>query len=374
MLLTFDKQINLTEYEDNPSPKVVAQLGIIHESQDGDLTQYYINIDNHSEGDKATNALGIPVEVEPEEGEKHIEYEYTDYDKIKWGDPKARITRRRIDRLGVVAFPNVGAIAHYKLAYQNLSKIVAPVNYKVKKTKAPTLKAEVNADGSVTFTLIPPAKDDNENITYMCYRIVMILDHNRLEYITYTTELTIDKPLVTGTYTIYAIGYVNEGEIVSDDSNVLEMYLQGEYSSWPAVTPGSEIPQRLSDLRDVQLNSLSSHQLMRYGSNNKWENFKPADIGASEIAAVITAVKYNSAISISVTVNSDLKSIVNPASILVSQNGTSIAISTVSISGKTLSITLSSELSADFDTQILKSAFAVEVNDTAVVHTNIPSE
>lgn len=272
MLLTFDKQINLTTYDGNPVPKVVSQLGIIHESQNGDLTQYYINNALHNEGDKATVALGYPVEKKDSNGHKYIEYEYTDYDQLEWGKQNSRITRRRIDRIGVKAFPNTGAIAHYKLAYQNLSKVVAPVNYKTKKTKAPTLAATTNEDGTITFTITPPG-EGSDNIHYMCYRITMQLDINRLEYITYEETVTIPKPLVTGTYIAYATGYVNEGEIVSDDSNSIELVLQGEYAEWPAVTPGAEIPQKLVDLLDVSIKNLLDQQIIQYNAESqKFEN------------------------------------------------------------------------------------------------------
>jgi hypothetical protein len=267
MLLSFDKQIDLTTYSSNPDPKFVSQLSIVHEAFDGDITQYYIDPATLSEGDKATHAIGVPVK----NSSGNIHYKYNDYDELKWGKPGARITRRRIDRLGVKAFPNIGAIAHYKLAYQNLSKIIAPVNYKRKKTKAPVLAAHINSDDSVTFTITPPLQDSEDGISYQCYRITLQLDLNRLEYITYDTELTIPKVLVTGKYTAYATGYVNEGEVCSDDSNEIELNLSGTFAQWPEVTPGAEAPQRLSELLDVSIGTLEEYDMLKYNAiTHKW--------------------------------------------------------------------------------------------------------
>lgn len=229
MALSFYKIIDLTEYADNPDPKVVSQLSIVHEAFDGDLTQYYIDNTSIAEGDKASHALGIRVQ----DADNTAHYEYTDYDILKWGQPGARITRRRIDRLGVKAFPNIGAIAHYKLANQNLSKIVAPVNYKKEKTKAPTLAAVQNQDGSVTFSI-------TSEIEYMCYRITMQLEFNRLEYVTYEDTYTVYSVPATGEYICWVTGYLAEGAIASIDSNDVILNLTGESPEWPAVLPGAK--------------------------------------------------------------------------------------------------------------------------------------
>lgn len=59
MALTFDKTINLTAYDKNPSPKFVRQLSIIHEATDGELVQYYVLPSSMTEEDKNTHAIGI---------------------------------------------------------------------------------------------------------------------------------------------------------------------------------------------------------------------------------------------------------------------------------------------------------------------------
>jgi hypothetical protein len=68
-----------------------------------------------------------------------------------------------------------------------------------------------------------------------------------LEYVTYETEYDAPIPETTGTYSCWCIGYVNEGEAWSSDSNVLALNIQGIRPDWPDVTPGSE---------DVYINQL----------------------------------------------------------------------------------------------------------------------
>ena len=81
MILSFEKEIDLTAYEHNPEPKVVQQLSIAHEAFNGDITQYYINEDSFSEGDKASNAIGIPHK----NPDNTIYYTYTDYERADPG-------------------------------------------------------------------------------------------------------------------------------------------------------------------------------------------------------------------------------------------------------------------------------------------------
>lgn len=228
MALNFENIIDLTNYQGNPNPKIVSQLTIIHEVTEGEIVQYYIDQDTYTEGDKNTYAIGVY------DG-KAKEYTYVDYDEVIWNKPKKRITSQKIDRLVLKAFPNVGAIASYKLAYHNISRIIVPVNHRTTKYEAPTLKAVVNADNTVTFTFTPP-----KNITYQCYRVILSMGIRQLEYVSYETTLTISQVLCTGTYDVYCIGYVNEGEIISFESNLITLSLTGIYSEWPKVSPGAE--------------------------------------------------------------------------------------------------------------------------------------
>lgn len=240
MALNFENVIDLTNYQGNPNPKIVSQLTIIHEATEGEIVQYYIDQDTHTEGDKNSNAIGVLVKPEQESAY----YEYHDYDELEWSLPRSRITRQKLDRLGVKAFPDVGAIAFYKLMYRNLCKILAPVNPKwsMDRVKAPQISAVLsNGNRSVTFTITDP---DDENIQFACYRICMVLDYHQLEYVTYEKEFIVDYVPVDGDYLCYCIGYINEGEICSKDSNTLELSMIGRYSSWPAVSPGNLVAHR----------------------------------------------------------------------------------------------------------------------------------
>ena len=394
MALTFDKTIDLTQYAGNPAPKVVTQLGIVHEAYNGDITQYYIDSASLSEGDKESHALGIRVQ----DADNSAHYEYTDYDLLQWSMPGARITRRRIDRLGVKAFPNVGAIAHYKLANQNISKIVAPVNYRKEKVKAPTLSAVVNSDDTVTFTI-------TSSIKYQCYRITMQLDLNRLEYVTYDLTFTVPKVPATGTYICWATGYLNEGAISSVDSNELQLSLTGSSSSWPAVMPGTETPQRLSELFDVTIGELTTnallmynsqdakwsnitideltanqklselqdtdihdalhHQLLRFNAQSaKWENYTSAVEGAGESAAHIVEVYMRTGKIFTVKVDNYFANSISISLIEVTLNDTALTVINVEIvDNTTINVEVAESITGAFSVTVLKDAFMVPQND-----------
>ena len=359
MTIQIAKTIDLSAYQANPAPKVIQQLSIIHESTDGDITQYYIDPASVIENDKSSNALSVPVR----EQDDIVHYEYVDYDSLIWQAPSAKLTRKRIDRLGVKAFPNVGAIAHYKLFGQNLSKIVAPVNYRPVKYAAPTIAIQVNLDHSITVIITPPS-----GITYMCYRITLQLDLNRLEYITYDTVITIPQVLVTGSYIIYATGYVNEGEIISVDSNEIEASLIGQYSQWPTVLPGAEIPQRLSELLDVNISYPTHHQLLRFNADiSKWENYTSASQDAPETAAHIVNVKYVNSKTVHITVDNRLKSNITSNDIIITLlDSTPVVISSVQVSDfYNAVINITNDLVESFNTVAKKEAFLNPSTDTA---------
>ena len=220
MALTIENTIDLTAYAGNPAPKVVSQLSIIHESSDGELVQYYIEAMNHSQGDKSTHAIGVY--------DKDAQtWSYHDYPELGWAEPGQRVCGNRIERLGVKAFPSLGAIAFYKLMHRKITRIVAPVNRKDKRETAPTLDAVANLDGSIAFTITPPEKPE-----YECYRIVMTYDICTEEYVTYDLELTVPAPRVSGEYQCYAVGYGAEGQLFSKDSNVITLTLAGQSASF----------------------------------------------------------------------------------------------------------------------------------------------
>lgn len=220
MALTIENTIDLTASANNPAPKVVSQLSIIHESSDGELVQYYIQPLNQTQGDKNTYAIGVY-------DKESRSYSYHDYPEVEWSAPGQRICGNRIERLGVKAFPAVGAIAFYKLMHRKITRIVAPVNRKSKKQTEPVLEAAVNADGTVTFTITPPDKPE-----YACYRIVMQNGIYIEEYITYDLVFTAPAPHITGEYRCYAVGYGDEGQLLSRDSNVILLTLTGRSQSF----------------------------------------------------------------------------------------------------------------------------------------------
>lgn len=400
MSLTFEKEINLTEYEGNPSPKVVEQLAIVHESQQGDISQYYIVPVTKQAGDKASLAIGIKHE---RTNNTPAYYTYDDYDELTWNTKKgSRITRQRIDRLGVKAFPNVGAIAHYKLTYRNLSRILAPVNYVTHKYKSPILGAELH-ETYIHFTITPPDTSNTSEedlIEYQVYRICMQWNQFTLEYVTYDLEYNVPLPPTTGTYSCWCIGYVNEGEACSNDSNTIDLDIQGTRSDWPNITPGSEdiyinelhfneqgylegsltsgatvisdnhAPIRLSELHDVNIKNPEHHNLLRYNQlMAAWENFISYAEDAAESDAHIVNVTMIGSKKILVEVDSILKDIISTAYVVVQQDGETLAIaSTNRIDPVNVQITLSNTITQAFDVTILKEAFDKPTTNAGPYH------
>lgn len=229
MALNFVNVIDLTEYEENPSPTLVSQLSIIHEANDGEIVQYYID-PTGIPGDKNSHAIGV-LDVH------ESTYDYYDYPELTWGNQKRRITTRRTDRLGIKAFPGVGACAFYKLAYQVLSKIVIPVNNKQKLYPYPT--QEVTITGSAIHFVFT----DPEKVTYQCYRVVLRCGEYAEEYITYEHELDCPLPQMNGEYEAYTQGYISEGEEVSElsPSYFFTVHVEGQSDRPPTTTAGSDI-------------------------------------------------------------------------------------------------------------------------------------
>lgn len=216
MALRFDKTIHLTTYDKNPSPKYVRELSIIHEAEGGELVQYYILPTSMTEEDKNTHAIGIF-------DEDARSWTYCDYDKVTWNAPRNRISGNRLERLGVKAFPDIGAIAFYKIAFRDISRIVAPVNPKNEKTEAPVLSAAENSDGTITFTITPP-----KSTSYRCYRLVMMHGAFSVDHISYDLTFIVDPPLVSGTYDCFCTGFPDEGQYCSKDSNVIRLKITGK--------------------------------------------------------------------------------------------------------------------------------------------------
>lgn len=398
MPLTFEKEINLTEYEGNPSPKVVEQLSIVHESQQGDISQYYIVPVTKQAGDKASSAIGIKHE---RTNNTPAYYTYDDYDELTWNTKKgSRITRQRIDRLGVKAFPNVGAIAHYKLTYRNLSRILAPVNYVTHKYKSPILSAELH-ETYIHFTITPPDTSNTSEedlIEYQVYRICMQWNQFTLEYVTYDLEYDVPLPPTTGTYSCWCIGYVNEGEACSNDSNTIDLDIQGTRSDWPDVTPGSEdiyikqmyfnengyligvltngdsvqsgnrLPINLSELHDVSLTNVLAHQLIHYNDDTeKWENYTSAVPATAEGIARILNVTMDSSRQLTVKTNNLLSTSIDTAKCLIKVGSTVKTISTITtLSNTSARIVMAEPLTEAFTVQLLEDAFKVPTNNTNI--------
>lgn len=214
-VLNFEKIINLTEAPNNIKPLLVRDLCMANEP-DNELVQYYID----------TNSLAE---------DKAAKVSYNNYGTLAWGNKQKRLTTRNVSDIGIKSFPGVGAVAFFKYKYGGNSYVLCPVNNRGEQREAPTLTMVVS-ETSLTFTIQAP-----EEVVYECYRIVLRNKHFAVEYITYETTLVVPKPSTTGTYDIYCIGYIKEGEAISEDSNHYELYIEGTLDSWPG-------PEEITDV------------------------------------------------------------------------------------------------------------------------------
>lgn len=223
-LLTIENKINLTDNPNNVTPFYVKKLFIGNEPNN-ELIQYYI----------------IP-EINMQE-DKQSKIELANYDILNWGNKRRRLTTRKIIDLGIKTFPTYGAIGFFTYKYQDKSMLLCPVNISNKKFTAPILSMSENGN-SLIFTIIPP-----KDITYECYRIILRCDYFAYEYVTYTQSLTIPKPEVKGNYEIYCIGYENEGEAISFDSNTLSLTItEGQDSFAPATQIAYYTQKQIQDI------------------------------------------------------------------------------------------------------------------------------
>lgn len=192
--LIFEKQVDLFATTGAGNHKVNSNC-IINEP-DNELVQYYIT----------------PQYLAEDQSEHII---YGNYDNLKWGNKQKRLTSRNVSRIGLKAFPGVGAIAFFKYKYEQRSLILCPVNNNRTDFNAPELSIS-STPSTLIFNISDP-----KDITYQCYRIILRNGHFAIEYITYEKTLSVPMPDVKGEYQIYCIGYVNEGEYISYESNVL---------------------------------------------------------------------------------------------------------------------------------------------------------
>ncbi len=222
MALVFESSIDLTAYPDNPAPKVVEQLGVVHTPREGEVFQFYIDPSDSVPGNKSSFAVGV---LDPETGT----WVYHDYDGLVWSGPGHSITGQAADRLSVKGFPGLGAYAVYKIAGKNLSQVVAPVGGGESGGggPAPSLAGVADQSGGVAFTVSPP-----EGTEYDCWRVVLRNGNYSEEYITYESEFLAPRPGVSGTYQCWAVGYADDVQVFSQRSNVLEFQLAGEAEAW----------------------------------------------------------------------------------------------------------------------------------------------
>lgn len=235
-MLTWETKINTT-------PTVTTKAAHMAEEPDSNLWEYYIDADLASD---RSSLITLGNYVDPH-----------------WSVPARHLTSQKVKRIGIKHFPQVGAIGFFTYLNEERSKILAPVHVKTKKYTAPSITVTEN-ETSLIVVISPPIDygadksddlfsdgsdifDDGDNgevntkLKYICHRVIVRLDKFAIEYITYENTIDIPKPVTTGTYDIYCVGYIHEGEAVSEDSNHVYLDITGTQDTWPGPMEGSDL-------------------------------------------------------------------------------------------------------------------------------------
>ena len=225
-MLNIEQQIVLSE-------RSTTSQEMIGNEPDNSLYKYFLE-DNNSASDQKAQIV------------------YSNYDSLVWGEVAKHLTSQKVRRIGIKTFPQVGAIGFFTLLNEERSKILAPVHHKVTKYASPIFTFE-ETDTTFIFHCSSP-----KDVSYACYRIILRLDKFAHEYVTYEETLEVPKPATTGTYDIYCVGYVHEGEAVSEDSTHYSVDVVGTQEDWPG-------PQENSDIfvKDIEITEANKVRFIR---------------------------------------------------------------------------------------------------------------
>lgn len=231
------------------TPGVTTKSAHIAEEPDSNIWEYFI--DNDRASDRSALIL------------------MGDYSDPVWSAVAKHLTSQKVRRIGIKHFPQIGAIGFFTLLHEERSKILAPVHVKSKKYTAPSIVV-TELDTTLQIVISPPIDygvDDNDEILsddevftdgnevfedgddgtvnskikYICHRVILRLNQFAHEYITYENMIEVPKPQTTGTYDIYCVGYIHEGEAVSEDSNHVYLDIVGTQEDWPGPMEGSDL-------------------------------------------------------------------------------------------------------------------------------------
>lgn len=197
--LAFEQIINLTEDSGNTMPTLTQKLMIGNEPNN-ELYQYYI-YEALTKDKKAYIVLAA-------------------YNPLQWGPPDRHLTGLAVSNIGIKTFPQLGAYGFYTRLGESSSKLLMPIHLRRNVFYAAPTLTFVEQTDSYIFTFTNPA-----DITYYCFRLILTRGQFADEYVSYLPTLEVPKSELNGSYVGYAIGYVGEGQYVSEDSNLIELSL-----------------------------------------------------------------------------------------------------------------------------------------------------
>lgn len=200
MAITFEHVINMTTYDGNPAPSYVENLKIANEPSNA-INQFYL--------------------VDTRAADKNSDIVLSNYNDLQWDGPNRSLTSKALKRFGIKSYPQQGAMAFYSLLHEERSFLLCPVFVESTRYTKPFFSIEQH-DDSLTFHMKSP-----DDITYICWRVILRIGYEAFEYVTYEDTLTVENPYISGDYICYCVGYTGEGEAVSDDSDVIELTIVG---------------------------------------------------------------------------------------------------------------------------------------------------
>lgn len=166
------------------------------------------------------------VSVKHTPWQKHAQITLANYDTLTWSDsPEVCMTPREVRHIGVKTFPQLGAIGFYRLLYRDVSRVVVPLHPEKDKSTAPVLAMTMDSTRKVlSYTITPP---DAKKVVYDCYRIELECGSRTVSHVVYELSGELEIPEQAGTFLCHAIGYLQEGQICSEDSNAVTLDCPG---------------------------------------------------------------------------------------------------------------------------------------------------
>ena len=145
------------------------------------------------------------------------------FDNWDWSSEENNISSEPLSHIAIKSFPQLGIIPVLVKQDRQTSQIILNTDFSSPKKLAV----------SISFGVDNKKLYIQDYIGYTFYRIIFKWHQFAIEYITKETIFDIPELPTKGTYDIYVIGYYDEGQQVSEDSNHLTLEVTEGADEWP---------------------------------------------------------------------------------------------------------------------------------------------